>query len=305
MGVLWGGWVRSLAHKCATQPLKWTLNVSHHVSFAPVNAVRPSEKKCATQHKMCYKCATQPLKWTLNLSHHASFAPLNGMVHFLKIEKNFNKSTKTILWLQRKLFMMPYLKTPFQCFFFGHGCIASLVSDTPPPPRALLPCIFYSDIVSNLFMFKFQLVNTCKLSNKWKKIQRGENLRSFIFIFFSFIFMTTSCWFHSIFYFLKMFFLSRIQPCLNISFLFVRFYPYIESALFIRVLIIFVVLSWSRYRYYPVCDWNGSCSMVVNAHSSNHEPNQEEDCDPKWLSERDSLLCEQAQWLANKIPCFT
>ena len=31
--------------------------------------------------------------------------------------------------------------------------------------------------------------------------------------------------------------------------------------------------------------------MLVNAHSSNHEPNQEADRDPKQLSERNSLLC--------------
>ena len=36
-------------------------------------------------------------------------------------------------------------------------------------------------------------------------------------------------------------------------------------------------------------------AMLVNAHSSNHEPNQEADRDPKPLSECDSLLCEQAQ----------
>ena len=35
-------------------------------------------------------------------------------------------------------------------------------------------------------------------------------------------------------------------------------------------------------------------AMLVNAGSSNHEPNQEADRDPKWLSECDSLLCEQA-----------
>ena len=34
--------------------------------------------------------------------------------------------------------------------------------------------------------------------------------------------------------------------------------------------------------------------MLVNARSSNHEPNQEADRDPKRLSERDLLLCEQA-----------
>ena len=35
-------------------------------------------------------------------------------------------------------------------------------------------------------------------------------------------------------------------------------------------------------------------AMLVNAHSSNHEPNQEADRDPKRLSEHDSFLCEQA-----------
>ena len=35
-------------------------------------------------------------------------------------------------------------------------------------------------------------------------------------------------------------------------------------------------------------------AMLVNAHSSNHEPNQEADRDPKRLSERESLLCEPA-----------
>ena len=34
--------------------------------------------------------------------------------------------------------------------------------------------------------------------------------------------------------------------------------------------------------------------MHVNARSSNHEPNQEADRNPKRLSERDSFLCEQA-----------
>ena len=35
-------------------------------------------------------------------------------------------------------------------------------------------------------------------------------------------------------------------------------------------------------------------AMLVNARSSNHEPNQEADRDPKRLSERDLFLCEQA-----------
>ena len=38
-------------------------------------------------------------------------------------------------------------------------------------------------------------------------------------------------------------------------------------------------------------------AMLVDAHSSNHEPNQEADRDQKWLSERDSFLCEQAHYL--------
>ena len=37
-----------------------------------------------------------------------------------------------------------------------------------------------------------------------------------------------------------------------------------------------------------------ACAMLVNARSSNHEPNQEADRDAKRLSERDSFLCEQA-----------
>ena len=37
-------------------------------------------------------------------------------------------------------------------------------------------------------------------------------------------------------------------------------------------------------------------AMLVNAQSSNHEPNQEADRDPKRLSERDSLVCEQAHY---------
>ena len=36
-------------------------------------------------------------------------------------------------------------------------------------------------------------------------------------------------------------------------------------------------------------------AMLVNAHSSNYEPNQEAVHDPKRLSEHDLLLCEQAQ----------
>ena len=46
----------------------------------------------------------------------------------------------------------------------------------------------------------------------------------------------------------------------------------------------------------PVRDRDGGCklAMLVNAHSSNHKPNQEVDCDQKLLKECDSLLCEQA-----------
>ena len=36
--------------------------------------------------------------------------------------------------------------------------------------------------------------------------------------------------------------------------------------------------------------------MLVNARSSIHEPNQEVDRDLKRLSDRDSLLCEQAPY---------
>ena len=35
-------------------------------------------------------------------------------------------------------------------------------------------------------------------------------------------------------------------------------------------------------------------AMFVNARSSKHEPNQGANHDPKWLSEGDSFLCEQA-----------
>ena len=38
-------------------------------------------------------------------------------------------------------------------------------------------------------------------------------------------------------------------------------------------------------------------TMLVNAHSSNHEPSQEADRDPKQLWEHDSLLCEEAPFL--------
>ena len=41
-------------------------------------------------------------------------------------------------------------------------------------------------------------------------------------------------------------------------------------------------------------------AMHVNAHSSNHEPNQEADRDPKWLSECGSFLCEQAHYVIEK-----
>ena len=37
-------------------------------------------------------------------------------------------------------------------------------------------------------------------------------------------------------------------------------------------------------------------AMLVNAHSSNHDPNHKANRDPKWLSECDSLLCEQAHY---------
>ena len=37
-------------------------------------------------------------------------------------------------------------------------------------------------------------------------------------------------------------------------------------------------------------------ALLVSAQSSNHKPNQEADHDPKRFLERDSLLCEQAQW---------
>ena len=43
--------------------------------------------------------------------------------------------------------------------------------------------------------------------------------------------------------------------------------------------------------------------MLVNARSSNHEPNQEPDNDLKRLSERDALLCEQALYFfPQKLP---
>ena len=46
------------------------------------------------------------------------------------------------------------------------------------------------------------------------------------------------------------------------------------------------------------CSWLGRrLQSLVNACSSNHEPNQEGDRDPKRLSECDSLLSEQAQYL--------
>ena len=43
-------------------------------------------------------------------------------------------------------------------------------------------------------------------------------------------------------------------------------------------------------------------AMHVNARSSNHQPNQEADRDPKRLSERDSFLCEQAHCLTLESP---
>ena len=45
-------------------------------------------------------------------------------------------------------------------------------------------------------------------------------------------------------------------------------------------------------------------AMLVNERSSNHEPNQEADCDPNRLSEHDSLLCEQAHYLL-WVGCMT
>ena len=44
-------------------------------------------------------------------------------------------------------------------------------------------------------------------------------------------------------------------------------------------------------------------AMLVNARtcSSNHEPNQEADRDPKRLPERDSFLCEQALYLHSML----
>ena len=42
--------------------------------------------------------------------------------------------------------------------------------------------------------------------------------------------------------------------------------------------------------------------MLVNARSSNHEPNQEAGRDPKRLSQRDLFLCEQAQYVYNSDP---
>ena len=45
----------------------------------------------------------------------------------------------------------------------------------------------------------------------------------------------------------------------------------------------------------PVHDQDGGCKLV-NARSSNYEPNQEADRDSKQLSKHDSLLCEQALW---------
>ena len=42
-------------------------------------------------------------------------------------------------------------------------------------------------------------------------------------------------------------------------------------------------------------------AVLVNAHNSNHKPNQEADRDPKRLSERDSFLCEQAFLKTNEM----
>ena len=46
-------------------------------------------------------------------------------------------------------------------------------------------------------------------------------------------------------------------------------------------------------------------AMLVNAYSSNHEPNQEADRDPKRLSEHDSFLCEQAHSRGAARFCLT
>ena len=43
-------------------------------------------------------------------------------------------------------------------------------------------------------------------------------------------------------------------------------------------------------------------AVLVNARSSNHEPNQEADRDPKRLSERNSFLCEQALLASFLLP---
>ena len=43
-------------------------------------------------------------------------------------------------------------------------------------------------------------------------------------------------------------------------------------------------------------------AMLVKAHSSNHEPNQETDRDLKWLSDRDLVLCEQALSIMANAP---
>ena len=46
------------------------------------------------------------------------------------------------------------------------------------------------------------------------------------------------------------------------------------------------------------CSWSGRWLQCLWMHVVRlHEPNQEADRDPKRLSERDSLLCEQAQWV--------
>ena len=49
----------------------------------------------------------------------------------------------------------------------------------------------------------------------------------------------------------------------------------------------------------PDRDWDGVCDACERTCSSNHEPNQEADRDPKRLSEGDSFLCEQALYQVN------
>ena len=64
-------------------------------------------------------------------------------------------------------------------------------------------------------------------------------------------------------------------------------------------------ISAAGTKYYltvhrsSVRDRDGSCKLVINAHSSNNEPNQEADRDLRRLSDRDSLLREQAHYINN------